>query len=76
MKESKHGAARRWIREWAVEWRWVAARRRRMVRREMSLGVVVCRCDVVEMENRENEMIVEVVFRQSEISVLMRPRMM
>ena len=73
MKESRHGPARRWMHEWAVEWRWVAVRRRSMVRREMTLGMVVCRCDVVEMEKRENEMIAAVVLCQSDRSVLMRP---
>ena len=58
----------------AVEWRWVAVRRRSTVKMEIALGVVVCGCNVVDMENRENKMIVDVTLRQSEINVLLRPK--
>ena len=74
MKEIRHGPARRWMRDGAVEWRWVAVRRRSMVKMEIALGVVVCGCNVVDMENRENKMIVDVTLRQSEINVLLRPK--
>ena len=43
-----------------------------MVRSEMILGVVVCRCEEVEREKRENEMITAVVFCQSDASILMK----
>ena len=74
MKEIRHGPARRWMRGGAFEWRWVAVRRRSMVKMEIALGVVVCGCNVVDMENRENKMIVDVTLRQSEIDVLLRPK--
>ena len=46
-----------------------------MVRREIALGAVVCGCIMVDMENKENEMIVDVRLRQSEMNVLLRLRM-
>ena len=46
-----------------------------MVGREIVLGAVVCGCIVVDMENRENEMIVDVILRQSEINVLLKLNM-
>ena len=43
-----------------------------MVRSDIILGVVVCRCEEVEREKQENEIIAAVVFCQSDASVLMR----
>ena len=40
----------------------------------IALGVVVCGCNLVDMENQENKMIVDVTLRQSEINVLLRPK--
>ena len=40
-----------------------------MMRREMALGVVVCGYIMVDVENRENEMIVDVRLPPSEMSV-------
>ena len=57
---------------WAVGGVWMAVRRRSMVRSEMILGVVVKRCEEVEREKREHEMIAAVVFCQSDASILMR----
>ena len=47
-----------------------------MMRREMVLGVVVCGYIMVDVENRENEMIVDVRLPPSEMSVLLRLVMM
>ncbi len=47
-----------------------------MMRREMALGVVVCGYIMVDVENRENEMIVDVRLPPSEMSVLLRLVMM
>ena len=55
---------------------WEAVSRKSMVRSEVILGMVACRCDEVERENRENESIAEVVFCQIEYAVLRRPMIM
>ena len=47
-----------------------------MMRSEMALGVVVCGYIMVDVENRENEMIVDVRLPPSEMSVLLRLVMM
>ena len=55
---------------------WEAVSRKSMVRSEVILGMVVCRCDKVEREKRGNESIAEVVFCQIECAVLRRPMIM
>ena len=52
---------------------WEAVSIRSMVRSEVILGMVVCRCDEVEREKQENESIAEDVFCQIECAVLRRP---
>ena len=43
-----------------------------MMRREMALGVVVCGYFMVDVEKRENEMMVDVRLPPSEMSVWLR----
>ena len=56
----------------AVGWRCVVIRIKSMVAMAKALGMVVCGCSVVEMEKRENEVTVDVMFRQSMKIVLLR----
>ena len=46
----------------AVGWKCVVMRSRSMVSKAKALGTVVCGCNVVEMEKRENEVRVDVKF--------------
>ena len=43
-----------------------------MVKMAKALGMVVCGCNVVEMEKRENEVTVDVMYRKSMNIVLLR----